>query len=464
MLVEPQAVQLRPDIEPVVRWIEQTPRDNILEVSIGHLKKGLTYRDLVAGLFLAGIRNINPHPIGFKLHAVLVINAAHMLAQSAAPEDRLLPILWALDAFKNAQAQDIQQGDWILGKMDETRLPSASNAKASFVRALENWDAEAADAAITALCRSSRSLETMESIWRYAVRDQWYIGHKAIFAAQSWRTLQLIGWQHAEPVVRSLILGLLDRRENARPAPVGPYEPNLDNAKRLRDGWQIGKPDAGATRALFHAIRQASAQNAAAEAVVLLNRGVAPESLWDAVVLAGSELMSHSPGNVSLHAMTAANALHYIYGASGDDTTRKLALLQAVGWLPLFRGNAKLPVEPLVDSMKAAQPAASGEGAIAEIFDTVSVDRGQAARKAIGYLADGGSPELIFAVARRLIIRKCRDWHDFKYGVAAWEECSLASDPQWRAPLIAATMYRLPGARSADSTLMNRARDAVKGI
>ena len=178
----------------------------------------------------------------------------------------------------------------------------------------------------------------------------------------------------------------------------------------------------------------------------MLNRGVAAESLWDAVVLAASELMIRAPGNVSLHAMTTANSLHYIFAASGDDTTRKLALLQAVGWLPLYRGQARSPAEPVIDLMEPVQPDSAGDAALGEIFDAVSIERGQAAKKALGYLAKGGSSELVFAAARRMIVRKCRDSHDFKYTVAAWEECSLASDPRWRAPLVAATMFKLPGA------------------
>ncbi len=136
MTVGTEAVQFRPEIEPVVRWIEQTPRERILDVAVGHLKDGLPYRDLLAGLFLAGIRNIKPHPIGFKLHAVLVINSAHTLSQSVAREDRLLPLFWALDAYKNSQAQDIRKGDWTLCKVDEANLPKPSKAKAEFIRGM----------------------------------------------------------------------------------------------------------------------------------------------------------------------------------------------------------------------------------------------------------------------------------------------------------------------------------------
>jgi hypothetical protein len=464
MAVGPDAVRFRPEIEPVVRWIEDTPREKILETAVGHLKRGLPYRDLLAGVFLAGIRNIKPHPVGFKFHAVMVVNSAHLLGQTAAVDDRLLPVLWALDTFKNSQAQDVKEGDWTLGKPDEARLPKPEKAEAEFLRAMGAWDAEAADAAVTALCRNSGAAGTMEPLWRMAVRDQRNIGHKPIFAMQAWRTLQAIGWQHAEPVVRSLTLGLLDLHGDSRPVPVGPYEANLENAKKVRADWTQGKPDPAATRTLLDACRGSNPEEASAAALKLLNDGVAPESLWDAVALSSGELLMRSPGIIALHATTSANALHYIFGASGDDTTRKLALLQAAGWQPLYRARAKPPAEPAIDALEPSAPDTTGDAAVGEIFDAVSTDRKAAARKAVAYLASGGSPDLVFAAGRRLIFRKGRDSHDYKYGLASWEECLLASDPKWRAPLTAAALFNLPGAKAPDSPLMIRAREAVKTV
>ena len=140
----------------------------------------------------------------------------------------------------------------------------------------------AADAATAGLCRTAGAAETMEAFWRYAVRDQRNIGHKPIFAMQCWRTLQAIGWQHAEPVLRSLALAQLDLSNDSKHVVVGPYEANLENARKVRDDWQTGKPDPAATRSLLEALRQASSEDASAEAVRLLNAGVAPDSLWDA--------------------------------------------------------------------------------------------------------------------------------------------------------------------------------------
>ena len=86
----------------------------------------------------------------------------------------------------------------------------------------------------------------------------------------------------------------------------------------------------------------------------MLNQGVAPGSLWDAVILSASELMMRSPGIVAIHATTAANSLHYIFHASGDDTTRRLALLQAVGWQPMYRDRIK-PAAPRRDRRDEAR-------------------------------------------------------------------------------------------------------------
>ncbi|OJW21645.1 MAG: hypothetical protein BGO49_09810 [Planctomycetales bacterium 71-10] len=461
--VGPELVRLRPEIEPVVRWIEETPREAAFEKAVAELKGGLSYRHLLAGLFLAGVRNIQPRPVGFKFHAVMVINSAHYLGQSAPASERLLPLFWALDNFKNSQARDVAEGDWALGPVDEPKVPPPSRAKADFVRAMEAWDVEGADAAIAGLCRSAGAAETMEPLWRMAVRDQRDIGHKAIFAAQSWRTLQAIGWEHAEPVLRCLAYALLDHGSD-RPTPVGPYEANLANAAKIGPDWQAGRPDPAATVALLATLREATPEAASAEVVKLLAAGVAPGSIWDAVLLFSSELMMRNPGIIALHATTSANALHFIFGASGDDATRKLALLQAVGWQPLYRERIKSPDAVVIDAIPEDADVPPGPEAVERLFDAAGRDRARAAAETVAYLAKGGSIGPLFDLGAKLIFRKGTDSHDYKYGAAIWEESLVVTDPKWRPRLAAAAMYNLPSARKPDSPLMQRAREAVAAV
>ena len=95
-------VQLRPEIEPLVRLIEDTPRQRLMEEVGSRIKGGLSYREVLAALLLAGVRNVEPRPaVGFKFHAVLVVNSAHIASMNSPEEDRWLPILWALDEFKS---------------------------------------------------------------------------------------------------------------------------------------------------------------------------------------------------------------------------------------------------------------------------------------------------------------------------------------------------------------------------
>jgi hypothetical protein len=132
--------------------------------------------------------------------------------------------------------------------------------------------------------------------------------------------------------------------------------------------------------------------------------------------------------------------------------------------VPMFRQSMKVPSTALIDVLEAVSTEASGEEAVAEIFAAVDTDRKQAAAKAYGYLAKGGSSDLFFAAARRMIFHKGRDSHEYKYGAAAWEECELASDPKWQPALAAATLAYLPGSGKEDSPLMKRAQDAVARV
>src|SRR2546430_17663557 len=61
--LDPKIVRFHPDIEPLVRFLEETPRERLLEEVGARIRRGLTYRELLAALLLAGVRNIQPRPV-----------------------------------------------------------------------------------------------------------------------------------------------------------------------------------------------------------------------------------------------------------------------------------------------------------------------------------------------------------------------------------------------------------------
>ncbi|HTD87111.1 MAG TPA: hypothetical protein VK850_11090, partial [Candidatus Binatia bacterium] len=410
------------------------------------------------------VRNIQPRPVGFKFHAVLVVNSAHLASLSSPDSDRWLPIFWALDYFKSSQAQNVKEGNWTMGPVDESKLPASHRAKAAFAEAMDNWDEAAADRAVTGLARTTGAHEMFEMLCRYGVRDFREIGHKAIYVANSWRTLQAIGWEYAEPVLRSLAYGLLDH-DGGNPAkgdaePDRPWRQNLGRAEKIRADWQDGKPDAAATSELLQTLRQASPEDASAKIVELLNRGTAPQSLWDGVFASAAELLARRPGLVSLHALTSANAIHFAYQTSGNDQTRRLLLLQNAAFMTLFRGEPGRLKELRLDQLEPADSPNEAGPTLDDIFASISHDRLAAARKVLAWSKSQADPNEFINGARRLVFLKGNNSHDYKFSSAVLEDWRNVSPP-WRSRFLAASVFNLRGSGDKDNDLVKRTRAAL---
>lgn len=466
---EARKVQLCPDVEPLARLIEDTPRNKLLEAVAGEIRRGVSYQQLLSALFLAGVRSIQPRPVGFKFHAVLVVNSAHLASLASPDSDRWLPLFWALDNFKGSQARNAQEGNWSMPPVAESKLPAGPHARQRFVDAMENWDEDAADAAIAALVRHATATEVIELFWRYGARDFRDIGHKAIFVANSWRTLQTIGWRHAEPVMRSLAYALLEhegdnpaRRDDERDRP---WRENLVRAARIRTDWRWGKVAPEATRDLLQVLRWADASGASEEVLRLLNRGVAPQSIWDGLFLTAGELLMRQPGIIGLHCVTSINALHYAYQTTGNDETRRMMPLQAAAFLTLFRkfmlGRGRLRDELAIDTLEPVEPKNQGATAVEEIFADVSKDRLLAARKTLAAVQAGTvDPDALMTAARRLVFLKGTDSHDYKFSSAALEDF-YHTTPRWQARFLATSLFNLRGSGDPDNGLIQRARSAL---
>jgi hypothetical protein len=470
--LEPNVVQLQPEIEPLVRLIEKTPRDQLLEEVADRIRKGLSYRELLAALLLAGVKNVEPRPsVGFKFHAVLVVNSAHLASLASPAEHRWLPIFWALDYYKSAAARDVaERGDWTMSAVKESAVPPAHKAKAAFIDAMDNWDEEASDAAVAGLVRTAGANEIYELLFRYGMRDFRSIGHKAIYAANSFRTLQCIGWQHAEPVLRSLAYAL-SAHEGDNPAKRDdaadrPYRRNAELAKKIGPDWQGGKLDKSATTEMLQTLRTASNDEACDQVVNILAAGAAPQTIWDALHVASGELLMRQPGIVALHAVTTTNALQYAFQTSADDATRRLLLLQNAAFVTMFReamkgrGGVK---DVTVDQLASGETAAA-ERSIDQILADLGTDPMAAARNLLGYLQRpaGDSPPArdFMDAARVLVFLKGDDAHDYKFSSAVLEDYYHVS-PKWRDTYLATNIFKLRSSKDRDNTLVQRTRAAL---
>lgn len=465
---DPKSVQFTSDIEPLVRLVEETPREKLLEAVAGKIKSGTSYREVVAALLLAGVRNVQPRPsVGFKFHAVLVVNSAHLASMAGPDEHRWLPIFWALDHFKEAQAQDTREGNWTMAPIAESKLPTAHRARFEFTAAMDKWDEERADLAVAALVRTRTSGDLFDLFCRYGARDQRSIGHKMIYVANAWRTLHCIGWQYAEPVLRSLTYALLNHQGEGNPAENDfeadrSWRRNQEWLKMIGENWLVGEPNEKSTAELLMSLRSTNSEGICEEIMVMLEHGVAPQSIWDALFCGSGELLMRQPGIVGLHTLTTTNAFRYAFDASASEETRALLLLQAAAWLPTFREAMKRRGkvgDAQIDQLEAKAP--KGEAlSLDQIFREVSDNRGEAARSVLGYSQGGGDVDKFIQQARVQVFLKGRDAHDYKFSSAVLEDYRNVS-PAWRDRYLAASVYNLRGSGGGDNPLVQRTRQAL---
>jgi len=466
--LDQQSVRFDDAIEPLVRLLEDTPRNRVIEAFSDKVRSGTSYRDVLTALLLAGVRNVQPRPsVGFKFHAVLVVNSAHLASLAASDHDRWLPIFWALDYFKSSQARDVQEGNWTMSPVDEPSVPAPHLARKAFTDAMDHWNVEAADAAIAGLARSAGANEVFELMAHYGCRDFRSIGHKAIFVANSFRTLQCIGWRYAEPVLRSLTYAMLNHEGEPNPAT---SDLTADSASRVtaelidgfRDTWNSGKIDSQASLAHLGSLRDATPEEAVRETAKLIQDGVHPQSISDALFLSAGEMLMQQPGIVSLHSSTTTNAMQYAYRIAKNRKTRLRLLLQNAAFIPHFRSSmqsrgkvAKTQIEEL-----ATVDALTESSSVTTIFDLVSQDRTKASHHAMQYLETGGQAEQLIDAARQLVFLKGTDPHDYKFSSAVLEDYYAVS-PAFRNSFLAASTFQLPGSGDRDNGLVDRIRAAL---
>jgi len=432
----------------LLKLLEDSPRERIPRELARMIRSGLRYEDLLAALSLAAVRNVQPYPdVGFKYHSVMVLRSIHSTTQHLSSADKWLPIVWATDYFKDTQAQERATGGWRLPTRLAAPVGNPQAARRALVTALDNWDRDAADAAIVRYAQAARPDEIFSLLFPYGARDLREIGHKAITVSNAHSLIALLGGAQAEPMLRSTVAALQNSAAGPNPAShdLQPDQPWRQNQKQLREiprSWKQGRDDPGARTELHAALYRVSEQEAGKVVVELLRKGISPEAIWQVLFGTAAELLMRQPSIVLLHAQTTANALHYAYRVCGNEQTQQLMLLQCAAFIAMFRKLVETTQPDL--NLEALQPLPldrTSVDAIGEIFSDLSAGhRLQAARKSLGYLLNGGDAQAMIANARHHLVYHADEAHDYKFSEAVFDTYSHLSDSAWRCRFLSAGM------------------------
>jgi hypothetical protein len=400
------------EVDDLVRWIVAVPHADANGQLIDRVKKGLKPEPLLAALLLAGVQEVEPRPLGFKFHCVMELWAVHGVMEKLPAAQRILPLVYGLDSFKQSQEAQLRAGAWHLPAVDEKALPDIAKAKGELAVAMDAWDLAKADAAATALARAGKRDELVATIAPRAARSFDNVGHGPIAAANGFRTLDVIGWNHSETVVRSVVNGLLrlDRKAGAPPDEPVSSEP----------------------------------------------------AIWPQLAQRASELMARSPGLLAVHATTGVNALEWLARASPTPADARLCRAQAEAWMPLWRdafarrGSVRASDFSLL--MKEEPGTAQREPVAA--LDDLGHDRWKTALALVGGLRDEKARAAFVSRARELLVAKGGEAHDWKFFVALEETLAICG-AELAAPILACGVHYLRDGAEGDVGPVAEARAAL---
>ncbi|HET6163212.1 MAG TPA: hypothetical protein VFG37_06060 [Planctomycetota bacterium] len=446
-------------IDELVTWIADVKHEQANAELLDRLKKGLAVEPLFAALYLAGLRHVEPRPLGFKYHCVLQMASLWNVMQALPPPERALPLVYALDDFKRSQAEQVAAGDWRLPAPDENALPAAGKARAEFDAAMEAWDLAKADAAVTSLVRNAKREEVIAALAPWSLRSFGNAGHGAICAANGIRTLDVIGWGHAEPFARALVHGLLELERSADTAAFA----RAKERARVAPGKARGGFDAALPAALA-ALRKSDSAQAQQLFADLERETGSMRAGWLTACAYALELLARTPGLFAVHAATGVESIQWLATAVGELEFARLAQSLAAGWLPLWReafvrGGTTRDVDVALLLAPANDATVEVRGAV-RALEGLGPDRWATARSIVGGLRVGNVREIFVARARELLVAKGDEPHDWKFFVALGQLATRCGD-EMAGPLLACGVHYLRDAADADFAPVATARAAL---
>lgn len=444
------------DVHQMADAIVRAADEDVADLALSWVDQGASHRDLLAASYLAGTHEVNPKPIGGQVHAMMMVPSADETAGVLRGRRKLLPALFNLERVKRSQRRDegSAPGDWRLADPPPAEDRPVAELIAQLDAAMEAWDEDGADQAVTSLHGALTMHDFFEAIWPVAVRDYRIIGHKAIFAAQTYRALSNLGWRSGLPGVRSLARGVLDQNPyeafsgDDTERILGVHQRNLERQAEIPADWWVAKKDPRESIRLLERLRDADIDQSATAVIQTLKGGVDAGTAWDGIRLYAFELMMWKPGIAAVHTVTSLNALWRTSLYTERESTRRIAVLQAASWMPLFRellakqDNQTYDIK--IDTMRRSKDA--------DPFTLT--DPTEAAPRAAAMVADDG-PASFQRRAYDVLSRKADHDHDYKFTVAAIEEVASAHS-EIRPYLAAASMFFMRGEQDQDNHAFQR--------
>src|ERR1700704_1477359 len=189
-------------LEPLVRFMQETPADKLLPGLAAKLKSGADLRRLVAAGALANARTFGGGDyIGF--HTMMALSPAYHMSRELPAERHALPVFKVL--YRNSsRIQDAHNGRRVdaLAPVQPGELPPRRDGGDVLREQVRRADLAAAERTFAALCRGSA--EDAFNHLLMSVQDHTDV-HRVVLPYRAWDLMGVIGQEQAQTLLRQSV-------------------------------------------------------------------------------------------------------------------------------------------------------------------------------------------------------------------------------------------------------------------
>jgi len=202
----PEPVRYPDTIEPLVRFIEETPRDEVLDRTLEKLRGGVPTDTMLMASALAVTRSsdLPPGHHGGPLHPLAGLYAISKLVGRLQGEQRFLPVLQHV-ALANKHIHDPVTGPYRLLEFAPLDAGGVEATKAAFLTAANRGESNKADHLFLWLWQHVPPIEALDLLLTVAIPKNVLDDHYFIFPAYTWRALEIIGREYLPVLMRPAV-------------------------------------------------------------------------------------------------------------------------------------------------------------------------------------------------------------------------------------------------------------------
>src|SRR5712691_11312179 len=459
-----QRVQFSDAIEPLVRFIEDTPPAEILDRTLDKLRAGVPTETMLTASALAVTRSTEMPPghHGGPLHPLAGLYAISKTVERLEGEERFVPELQHV-ALTNKHINHPAMGPYQLLEFAEEDAGGLEASKVAYLMAVQRGEWNKADHLFQWLWKNAPAIEVFDLLMTVAIPKNFHDDHYFMFPGTVWRALQTgVLDKELLPVLMRPVVRFVTRSpvapNNPMPSPLPQIEALIEEHQLLKRIYRqrSGEDETAAIGALGEAI---AAVDIFADILVLMTKalagGLSLEGGGEALSIGAAGLFLRSLGGnpMDVHLHTSINLRRYLLRLDGVSLRNKLLLLLTWHVGPEIRSTANrmqpapqpdmaavaaLPhrsQEELLDAIQYSiynQPPTDWSTvtnlgmmkAVPEVRETVNL--------ATRYMRSGYDPQALIARLAEIV---CHDnfteMHAFKHHQSIVEEFYATREP-WR--------------------------------